>query len=118
MTMSVERLNQSGDRIKESRRTMLETEELGVSILEDLHQQRQTLLHAHNKGIASNLFLLEMDKFFVILLHGVDDAIDKSKKVLTSMLRRMTRNKWIVGSVIAALVVAIIFIILFKISHH
>ncbi|KAL3578824.1 hypothetical protein D5086_020328 [Populus alba] len=61
MTMSVERLNQSGDRIKESRRTMLETEELGVSILEDLHQQRQTLLHAHNK------------------LHGVDDAIDKSK---------------------------------------
>ncbi|KAB5538494.1 hypothetical protein DKX38_016027 [Salix brachista] len=100
MTMSVERLNQSGDRIKESRRTMLETEELGVSVLEDLHQQRQTLLHAHNK------------------LHGVDDAIDKSKKVLTSMLRRMTRNKWIVGSVIAALVVAIIFIILFKISHH
>ncbi|KAJ6432260.1 VESICLE TRANSPORT V-SNARE 12 [Salix purpurea] len=100
MTMSVERLNQSGDRIKESRRTMLETEELGVSVLEDLHQQRQTLLHAHNK------------------LHGVDDAIDKSKKVLTSMLRRMTRNKWIVGSIIAALVVAIIFIILFKISHH
>jgi vesicle transport through interaction with t-SNAREs protein 1 len=28
---------------------MLETEELGVSVLEDLHQQRQTLLHAHNK---------------------------------------------------------------------
>lgn len=49
LSMSVERLNQSGDRIKESRRTMLETEELGVSILEDLHQQRQTLLHAHNK---------------------------------------------------------------------
>ena len=26
---------------------MLETEELGVSILQDLHQQRQALLHAH-----------------------------------------------------------------------
>ncbi|KAG8661723.1 vesicle transport v-SNARE 12 isoform X2 [Manihot esculenta] len=100
LSMSVERLNQSGDRIKESRRTMLETEELGVSILEDLHQQRQTLLHAHNK------------------LHGVDDAIDKSKKVLSSMSRRITRNKWIVGSVIAALVIAIIIIISFKISHH
>ncbi|KAJ9187446.1 hypothetical protein P3X46_002901 [Hevea brasiliensis] len=100
LSMSVERLNQSGDRIKESRRTMLETEELGVSILEDLHQQRQTLLHAHNK------------------LHGVDDAIDKSKKVLSSMSRRITRNKWIVGSVIAALVLAIIFIISFKVSHH
>ncbi|KAF2290117.1 hypothetical protein GH714_002693 [Hevea brasiliensis] len=99
LSMSVERLNQSGDRINESRRTMLETEELGVSILEDLHQQRQTLLHAHNK------------------LHGVD-AIDKSKKVLSSMSRRITRNKWIVGSVIAALVLAIIFIISFKVSHH
>ncbi|KDP41242.1 hypothetical protein JCGZ_15649 [Jatropha curcas] len=100
LSMSVERLNQSGDRIKESRRTMLETEELGVSILEDLHQQRQTLLHAHNK------------------LHGVDDAIDKSKKILTSMSRRISRNKWIVGSVIAALAIAIIFIIFFKFSHR
>lgn len=48
LLMSTERLNQSTDRIKDSRRTMLETEELGVSILQDLHQQRQSLLHAHN----------------------------------------------------------------------
>ncbi|KAJ0049517.1 hypothetical protein Pint_16162 [Pistacia integerrima] len=48
LLMTTERLNQSTDRIKESRRTMLETEELGVSILQDLHQQRQSLLHAHN----------------------------------------------------------------------
>ncbi|KAK9275099.1 hypothetical protein L1049_022358 [Liquidambar formosana] len=60
------RLNQSSDRIKESRKTMLETEELGVSILQDLHQQRQSLLHANNT------------------LHGVDDNIGKSK-VLTAM---------------------------------
>ena len=47
LMMTTERLNQSTDRIKESRRTMLETEDLGVSILQDLHQQRQSLLHAH-----------------------------------------------------------------------
>ncbi|KAL5826345.1 hypothetical protein ACOSQ3_018186 [Xanthoceras sorbifolium] len=99
VAMSVERLNQSGDRIKESRRIMLETEELGISIVEDLNQQRETLLHSRNK------------------LHGVDDAISKSKKVLTAMSRRMTRNKWIVGSVIAALVIVIIFILYFKLSH-
>lgn len=45
---TTERLDKSSDRIKESRRTMLETEELGVSILQDLHSQRQSLLHAHN----------------------------------------------------------------------
>ncbi|PSS28762.1 Vesicle transport v-SNARE like [Actinidia chinensis var. chinensis] len=99
LAMSTERLNQSSDRIKESRRTMLETEDLGVSILQDLHQQRETLLHSHKK------------------LHGVDDAIDKSKKVLTSMSRRMSRNKLIVGSIIAALVLAIVLVLYFKFSH-
>lgn len=64
--MSTERLNQSSNRIKESRRTMLETEELGVSILQDLHQQRQALLHADTTvcsfsfsfSISSNVFLM------------------------------------------------------------
>ncbi|KAK4395964.1 Vesicle transport v-SNARE 11 [Sesamum angolense] len=78
LLMSTERLNQSSDRIRESRKVMLETEELGVSILQDLHQQRQSLLHANNT------------------LHGVDDNIGKSKKVLSNMSRRMNRNKWII----------------------
>ncbi|KAJ1380698.1 Vesicle transport v-SNARE, N-terminal [Sesbania bispinosa] len=99
LTMSVERLNESSERIRESRRTVLETEELGVSILQDLHQQRETLLNSHRK------------------LHGVDDAIDKSKKVLTTMSRRITRNKWILASVIGALVFAIVVILFYKLSH-
>lgn len=48
LLMSTERLNQSSDRVRQSRMTMQETEAIGVSILEDLHQQRQSLLHAHN----------------------------------------------------------------------
>lgn len=99
LAMSTERLNQSTDRLTESRRAALETEQLGVSILEDLHQQRETLLHSHNK------------------LSDVDSAIDKSKKVLTSMSRRISRNKWIVGSIIAALIFAIILVLYFKIFH-
>ncbi|XP_058076813.1 vesicle transport v-SNARE 11-like isoform X2 [Magnolia sinica] len=99
LLMSTDRLNQSSERVKESRRTMLETEELGVSILQDLHQQRQSLLHAHNT------------------LHGVDDNIGKSKKILTAMSRTMNRNKCIIGSIVAALVIAIILILYFKLSH-
>ncbi|CAN0870965.1 Vesicle transport v-SNARE 11 [Linum grandiflorum] len=75
LLMSTERLNQSTDRIKDSRRTILETEELGVSILQDLHQQRQALLHANST------------------LQGVDDNIGRSKRVLTAMSRRMDRNR-------------------------
>ncbi|KAL5100186.1 vesicle transport v-SNARE 12-like [Vicia villosa] len=99
LTMSVERLNESSDRIRESHRTVLETEELGVSILQDLHQQRETLLSSHKR------------------LHGVDNAIDKSKKVLTTMSRRITRNKWIVGSLIGALVFAVVVILFYKLSR-
>ncbi|XP_020264156.1 vesicle transport v-SNARE 11-like isoform X1 [Asparagus officinalis] len=99
LIMSTDRLNQSSERIKESRRTMLETEELGVSILQDLHQQRQSLLHAHNT------------------LHGVDDNIGKSRKILTAMSKRLDRNKWIIGSVIIALVLAILLILYFKLTH-
>jgi len=98
LMMSTERLGKSGNRIKEGRRTMLETEELGVSILQDLHSQRQSLLHAHDT------------------LHGVDDNIGKSKKVLTAMSRRMSKNKWIIGTIIAVLVIAVALILYFKLS--
>ncbi|KAE8661337.1 Vesicle transport v-SNARE 12 [Hibiscus syriacus] len=93
---TTERLNQSSDRVKDSRRTMLETEELGVSILQDLHSQRQSLLHANNT------------------LHGVDDNIGKSKRILTNMSRRMSRNKWIIGIIMSLLIVAIILVLYFK----
>ncbi|KAL1809586.1 hypothetical protein ACET3Z_026576 [Daucus carota] len=99
LLMSTERLNKSSDRVRESRRTMLETEELGVSILHDLHQQRQSLLHANST------------------LHGVDDNISKSKKVLTAMSKRMSRNKYIIGAVVAVLVLAIILILYFKLKN-
>lgn len=96
LMVSTERLDKTSDRIKEGRRTMLETEELGVSILHDLHSQRQSLLHAHNT------------------LHGVDDNIGKSKRILTSISRRMSKNKWMIGSIIAVLVIIILVILYFK----
>lgn len=99
LMMSTERLNHSTDRIKQSRKTMLETEELGVSILQDLHQQRQSLLHANNT------------------LHGVDENIGKSKRILTAMTRRMSRDKWIIGFIIGVLIIAIIVILYFKLAR-
>ncbi|GMI67386.1 vesicle transport V-snare 13 [Hibiscus trionum] len=99
LLMSTERLNQSTERIKESKRTVLETEELGVSILQDLHQQRQSLLHAHST------------------LHEADDNISRSKRLLTTMSRRMNRNKIIIWSVIGVLVIAILLVLYFKLIH-
>ena len=41
-------MNHFSSRIEESRRVMLEIEELGVSIPHDLHQQHQSLMHTNN----------------------------------------------------------------------
>ncbi|KAG7559192.1 SNARE domain [Arabidopsis thaliana x Arabidopsis arenosa] len=99
LMMSTDRLGRTTDRIKDSRRTMLETEEIGVSILQDLHGQRESLLRAHET------------------LHGVDDNVGKSKKILTAMTRRMNRNKWTIGAIITVLVLAIILILYFKLTR-
>lgn len=96
---TTERQNQTTDRIRDSHRTMLETEELGVSIMHDLHQQRQSLLHANDT------------------LHNVDDNIGKSRKIMGAMVRRMDRNKWIIGFLIALLVLAILVVLYFKFVH-
>ncbi|KAK3161051.1 hypothetical protein QOZ80_1BG0071020 [Eleusine coracana subsp. coracana] len=96
---ATERQNQTTDRLRDSHRTMLETEDLGVSILHDLHQQRQSLLHAHDT------------------LHTVDDNLGKSRRIIGAMVRRMDRNKWIIGIIIALLVLAILVILYFKFVH-
>ncbi|MBA0616896.1 hypothetical protein Godav_026383 [Gossypium davidsonii] len=115
LLMSTERLNQSTDRIKESRRTMLETEELGVSILQDLHQQRQSLLHAHSTvRVSSNLIQRYQHCFLHLQLHAVDDNISKSKKILTTISRRINKNKLILSSIIGALILAILIILYIK----
>ena len=50
-------------------------------------------------------------------LHGVDDNVGKSKKILAAMSKRMDRNKYIIGGIMAALVLAILIILYFKLAH-
>ncbi|KGN59550.1 vesicle transport v-SNARE 13 [Cucumis sativus] len=95
---TTERLGNMSGRIKDSQRAMLETEDLGVSILEDLHSQRQSLLGAHDT------------------LHGVDDNVGRSKRILTNMTRRMNKNKWTISCILTVLVIAIIVILYFKLK--
>ncbi|KAL8463846.1 hypothetical protein ACS0TY_033697 [Phlomoides rotata] len=98
LVMSTGRLNNSSNRIRESRKVMLETEELGVSLLQDLHQQRQYLLNANNT------------------MHGVDDNIGRSRKIITNISRRMDRNKCVIGAIVTVLVIAIGVVLYFKLA--
>lgn len=91
---TTERLNQSSERIRQGRQTLMQTEELGVSILQDLHRQRETINHTRET------------------LHGADDNIGKARKVLSDMSRRIATNKIIVAGIILILVICI-FVVLY-----
>jgi len=85
-----DKLKQTGDRIKEGKKTLLETEELGVSILQDLHKQRETIAHTRDT------------------LHGADENIGQSRRILTAMGRRAMQNKIMLGVISVILIFAII----------
>jgi vesicle transport through interaction with t-SNAREs protein 1 len=71
-------------------------QEIGVSILQDLARQRETIVHAHET------------------LHGADDNIGKARKILSTMSKRIMTNKIIMFGITAFLLGAIILIIYVK----
>nr|CAB3473326.1 unnamed protein product [Digitaria exilis] len=61
--------------------------------------------------------LLESGMADALGLDDVDDNIGKSRRIIGGMVRRMDRNKWIIGLIIAVLVLAILVIMYFKFVH-
>jgi len=51
LTVATDRMAVSSDRLKESRKVAQDTEMVAVDIMEDLRQQRETLLHARDSGV-------------------------------------------------------------------
>lgn len=99
MLHSTQRLDQTGERIREGKRALLDTEELGVSILQDLHRQRDTIVNARDH------------------IHGADDTISKSRKILSNMGRRIFQNKLLMYGIIGMLVFAIALVAYFKVGR-
>ena len=95
---ALDKAQATSSRIGEAKRTILETEELGVSILQDLHKQRNTIVNAREK------------------LHGADENISVARKVLSNMGKRAMQNKIMMGAIILLLLGAIILIIAIKLN--
>lgn len=91
-----DRLERSGDRIRESQRIALETEDIGRNTLADLGRQRETIEHTRST-------LLESEGY-----------TDRSNKTLRGMARRMATNKVITAGIITVLVILIIAVIVSK----
>ncbi|WYZ36743.1 hypothetical protein EsH8_II_000249 [Colletotrichum jinshuiense] len=91
-----DRLDRSTQRLKASQALANETEGIGASILGDLHTQRETIQHTHDR-------LLESEGY-----------VDRSVKTLRGMARRMATNRVITISIITILVLLIIAVIYSK----
>ena len=96
MAQATQQLDRTGNRIQDGKRTLLETEDLGVSILQDLHRQRDTISSAREH------------------IHAADDTIGRSRKILQSMGRRAMANKVMLYGIIAMLFGAILLVAYFK----
>jgi vesicle transport through interaction with t-SNAREs protein 1 len=70
-----------------------------VSILQDLHKQRETIVHTRET------------------LHGADDNIGKSRRILASMAKRALQNKVMLGAVIGILIMCIFLIIVVRFTR-
>lgn len=96
MLTATERLNRTSDRLQQGRQQLLETEELGVNILEDLSRQRETIVRSKDT------------------LHGADDGIARARKILGSMSRRVLTNKLYMIGIALVILIAIILIVYYK----
>lgn len=72
---------------------------MGVSILQDLNRQRETIVHSRDT------------------LHGADDNIARARRTLASMSRRVTANKIIMAGIALLLLAAIILVLYFKFKN-
>jgi len=91
-----DRLERSSNRLRDSQRVALETEEIGRNTLQDLGRQRDTITHTRDT-------LLESEGY-----------TDRSIKTLRGMARRMATNRIITIAIITVLVLLIIAVIVSK----
>ncbi|TYZ65762.1 hypothetical protein PybrP1_007592 [[Pythium] brassicae (nom. inval.)] len=92
-----ERITENTDRLlrtlESSQRMVAETEQIGISVLDTLAQQRESLLASHDK------------------VRETRELTSDARRVLQRMTRRIFTNRIVLYSVIATLVIAICLVI-------
>lgn len=89
-------LERSSQRLRDSQRVALETENIGGNVLNDLRSQREQISGARNT------------------LQTADNYVDRSVQTLKSMSRRLTANKFISYAIIAVLILLIFLVLASK----
>ncbi|GME75424.1 unnamed protein product [[Candida] boidinii] len=91
-------LDRSSQRLDDSLRIARETEDVGSSIMNNLHSQREQILNSRDT------------------LSEADSYVDRSIQTIKSMTRRMATNKMITYGIIALLIILIMLVLYSKFS--
>ncbi|KAL0274721.1 UNVERIFIED_CONTAM: hypothetical protein PYX00_002781 [Menopon gallinae] len=92
-----EKLERTGNQLKAGYRLILETEEIGANILNDLGSQRETIERSRNR------------------LRDTDAELNRSSRILSNMVSRSLQNKFILSAIAVIFVVVIIITIYFSV---
>jgi len=84
-------------RLQDSQRIALETEEQGADILSNLRRQREQIENTRDT------------------LYTADSSIDRASGTLKKMIRRMYKQRFITGAIIAVLILIILIIVYEKV---
>ncbi|GAB9473771.1 Vesicle transport v-snare 13 [Globisporangium polare] len=93
ITDNTNRLLRSSKTLESSQRIVAETEEIGISVLDTLAQQRESLLTSHGK------------------VRETREITTDARRVLQRMTRRIITNQIVLYTVIAVLILAICLVI-------
>jgi vesicle transport through interaction with t-SNAREs protein 1 len=94
-----ERTRASTQKLREAHRTVIETEEIGASIMGDLASQRQTLMHSMGA------------------LKGTGERLERSRRIIAAIGRRAWQNRAIMWVMIGMLVL-LVLLLLFTLVHR
>lgn len=95
---NTERIERTGSRLTQGYRLALETEQMGAQVLQDLHQQRETIHNTRNR------------------LRETNADIGLSSRVLNSIWVRGIRDKFILYIVGTVFVIVILVSLYFSIA--
>uniref|UniRef100_A0A0K8TT03 Vesicle transport through interaction with t-SNAREs homolog 1A n=1 Tax=Tabanus bromius TaxID=304241 RepID=A0A0K8TT03_TABBR len=97
---NAERIERTGNKLNEGYRIIMETEQLGTGILQDLHHQRETIQTARSKTRETNADL------------------KRTSRILNSMMVRGMREKFILYGVAVIFIIVVSLSIYFSVSRH
>lgn len=94
-----ERVERTGNRLTEGYKTILETEQIGASVLQDLSSQRETIQKSRSR------------------LREANEDLRQSSRIMNSMIMRSLRERALLFGVVTVFVVIVFSTFYYAVTH-